>query len=296
MLKVHPPELLFGAIELDKTYNKLLTVTNEQATPQDFVIRPSSKERYSVYPSHINLPPKSSTTIQVQLRVEKFANVKKAQTKGQRDSFKIKSRYFEQKIWSTWSLLSTVPSDPSKDEGIEGPVEFPTVTDESDRLKLFEQFGVRSDHESRPVVEVEDSDSAHSSEESTHSRASIPLVAAPPTESNLEPESMPVALAEAGTDGSQESSLGTHGAHEEQTADVETVHHGRPPKQEVLDPAQSQSDHGVRHHESARLLAQISILEARLRDRDQQLSIYGHELVDFRTRCRRLENDNLSLR
>ena len=150
MLRLQPSELSFGHVELNKTYTKLLTLINEQKTPLDFAIRPSNRERYTVYPSSINLPANSSTTVQVQLRVEKFANRKKAETKGQRDSFKITSRYFEQKVWSTWWLQSAHRSDsaPSANENSTEAVEFPSDHHRrhlNDRLDLFNRFAVKVD-------------------------------------------------------------------------------------------------------------------------------------------------------
>lgn len=151
MLRLQPNELSFGRVELNKTYTKLLTLINEQQTPLDFAIRPSNRERYTVYPSSINLPANSSTTVQVQLRVEKFANRKRAETKGQRDSFKITSRYFEQKIWSTWSLQPAHRSDsaPSENENSSTEaIEFPSDHHRrhlNDRLDLFNRFAVKVD-------------------------------------------------------------------------------------------------------------------------------------------------------
>ena len=141
MLSLQPAEINFGRVEFNKRYTRLLTLTNEQSTPLDFAIRPSNRERYTVYPSSINLPANTSTTVQIQLQVSKYANRKKAQTKGQRDSFKIKSRYFEQKVWSTW-FLQLDGDDGTASSGGAGSgraVEYPAHGD-NDRAEMFDRF------------------------------------------------------------------------------------------------------------------------------------------------------------
>eukprot|EP00891_Asterochloris_glomerata_P000304 jgi/Astpho2/304/Aster-02189 len=91
------------------TYCQTLTVSNHLQATVEAQLRAGSPERYSLSPSSITVKPGQSVTVDVRLRLLRFANKQKAVEQGQRDIFHIKAStagaaYFEQKFYSTFYL------------------------------------------------------------------------------------------------------------------------------------------------------------------------------------------------
>lgn len=77
---------------LSQTYKQFLSVTNTLKGTIEASIKPGSGDRYTVTPSTLRLKSGESMTIEVKLRVIKFASQQKATGQGQRDVFHIKVR------------------------------------------------------------------------------------------------------------------------------------------------------------------------------------------------------------
>lgn len=73
-----------------QAYSKTVTVSNNLGATVDASIRCGSSERYTVEPASISLKPGHSCSVEVCLRVLKYAQKKKAAEQGQRDVFHIK--------------------------------------------------------------------------------------------------------------------------------------------------------------------------------------------------------------
>jgi hypothetical protein len=67
-----------------------VTLTNTLKGPAEAEIRAGSSDRYTVSPASIRLRPGESATVDVRLKVLRFANKQKAVEQGQRDAFHIK--------------------------------------------------------------------------------------------------------------------------------------------------------------------------------------------------------------
>ena len=70
-------------------------------------LRAGSHERWTLSQQHISLKPQQSVDVQLQLRVLRFAQRRKALTQGQRDVFHISAPYFEQKWHATFFLAAS---------------------------------------------------------------------------------------------------------------------------------------------------------------------------------------------
>ena len=105
-IEVQPTELVFQDVQLHQAYQARVELYNPYDAPVDLVIKPSAGQRYQVRPERVHIDAESSTTVVVRLKVMHFPNKKKAKA-GQRDYFHMKSRYFEQKFFTTFYLLGT---------------------------------------------------------------------------------------------------------------------------------------------------------------------------------------------
>lgn len=74
-----------------QTYCQTLTVSNHLQATVEAQLRAGSPERYSLSPSSITVKPGQSVTVDVRLRLLRFANKQKAVEQGQRDIFHIKA-------------------------------------------------------------------------------------------------------------------------------------------------------------------------------------------------------------
>ena len=84
--------------------SKVLAITNNLSTTVEASIRPGSSDRYTVHPQQVRLKPGQCTEVEVKLKVVRFAQIEKAVEQGQRDSFHIKTPYFDQKFSAVFFL------------------------------------------------------------------------------------------------------------------------------------------------------------------------------------------------
>jgi hypothetical protein len=73
-----------------QTYLQTVTVTNNLGATVDASIRCGSSDRYTVSPTAFSLKPGHSCTVEVSLRLLRFAQKRKAVEQGQRDVLHIK--------------------------------------------------------------------------------------------------------------------------------------------------------------------------------------------------------------
>ena len=73
-----------------QAYLQTVTVTNNLGATVDASIRCGSSDRYTVSPTAFSLKPGHSCSVEVSLRVLRFAQKKKAVEQGQKDVFHIK--------------------------------------------------------------------------------------------------------------------------------------------------------------------------------------------------------------
>lgn len=81
-----------------QTYTQTVKLTNHLRATVEANIRAGSPERYTLLPASLTLRPGQSATVDVVLRVLKFAARKKATQSGQRDIFHIRVRLSSQGI------------------------------------------------------------------------------------------------------------------------------------------------------------------------------------------------------
>jgi hypothetical protein len=86
-----------------QTYIQHVVITNSLKATVEATIRPGSSDRYSVCPNEIQLKAGESISVEVKLRVTRFAHKQRA-FEGQRDVFHIKTAYCDQKFSSTFYL------------------------------------------------------------------------------------------------------------------------------------------------------------------------------------------------
>ena len=113
MLRIAPSELIFRDVVLRKPYVQWLTIRNAADTAVDFTIRPGSASRYTVAPSRVSLPENGSVRVRVTLRIERFANRKRGEN-GQRDTFHVKSRFFDEKFHAVFFLFRASAEAPAR--------------------------------------------------------------------------------------------------------------------------------------------------------------------------------------
>ncbi|KAK9818004.1 hypothetical protein WJX72_005629 [[Myrmecia] bisecta] len=104
LLSLDPEEVFFSDVRLNQGYCQTVTFTNNLKATVEATIRAGSSDRYSVSPTSICLKPGQSATVDVRLRVLRFAQKKKAVEQGQRDIFHVKATYFDQKFFATFFL------------------------------------------------------------------------------------------------------------------------------------------------------------------------------------------------
>ncbi|GMH42030.1 hypothetical protein BSKO_09949 [Bryopsis sp. KO-2023] len=124
ILSVQPEELVYQGVKFNQVYTQKAVFTNTLSANVEASIRPGSPERYTVSPTDIRLKPGESTTVEISLKILKYAHVKKAASQGQRDIFHIKSKYFDQKYYSTFFLDSEL-LNPQTGGGAQPPKTFP---------------------------------------------------------------------------------------------------------------------------------------------------------------------------
>jgi hypothetical protein len=84
--------------------SKVITVTNQLSTTVEATLRAGSSDRYTVHPQQIRLKPGQTTEVEIRLKVVRFAQVEKAVEHGQRDTFHIRTPFFDQKFTATFFL------------------------------------------------------------------------------------------------------------------------------------------------------------------------------------------------
>lgn len=87
-----------------QTYRQTVTIRNTLNASVDATLRAGSPERWTLAPQHIVLKPLQSLDVDLQLKVLRFAQKRKAVQQGQRDVFHISAPYFEQKWHATFFL------------------------------------------------------------------------------------------------------------------------------------------------------------------------------------------------
>ena len=105
-IEVRPNELVFENVQLHHAYTARVELVNPHDAAVDLTIKPSAAQRYQVRPEKVHLPAGGTVTVVVRLKVMHFPNRKKAK-EGQRDYFHMKSRYFEQKFFTTFVVAGT---------------------------------------------------------------------------------------------------------------------------------------------------------------------------------------------
>ncbi len=88
-LSLDPRELVFRNVHLGVEYTQQLQIRNE-GPPVDLELKPGAAERYSIAPRVLRVEQGAIATVNVTLKVLKFAQRQKAIDHGQRDSFHVK--------------------------------------------------------------------------------------------------------------------------------------------------------------------------------------------------------------
>ncbi|CAG9460472.1 unnamed protein product [Pedinophyceae sp. YPF-701] len=101
LLTLDPEELVFRNVRPQQVYRQKIRVTNNLNAPVEATIRPGIPDRYTVSHPEIRLGPGECTEVAVSLRVTRIAQNKRSSTQGIRDSFLIRSKYFDQKFHAT---------------------------------------------------------------------------------------------------------------------------------------------------------------------------------------------------
>jgi hypothetical protein len=118
-----------NAVYVAQAVSRVVSITNCLNTTVEASLRPGSCERYTLHPQQIRLKPGQTTEVEIKLKVTRFAQVEKAVEQGQRDTFHIKTPYFDQKFTATFflspQLLSAAPSSAA-------PYKRPSVLREED--------------------------------------------------------------------------------------------------------------------------------------------------------------------
>ncbi|CAL8462495.1 g2028 [Coccomyxa elongata] len=104
LLTLDPEELVFRDVYLKQTYTQTLKITNNLRATVEATIQCGSNDRFEVIPSKIFLKSGHSCQVQVKLKVLKYVQKKRAAEQGQRDVFRIKATYFDQKFYATFFL------------------------------------------------------------------------------------------------------------------------------------------------------------------------------------------------
>ncbi|GFR47836.1 hypothetical protein Agub_g9614, partial [Astrephomene gubernaculifera] len=103
-VNLEPEEIYFRDVRLSQVYVQTLRVTNTLRGPIELTIKPGSSERYTVAPSSLRLRGGETGSVEVRLRVLRFAQKQKAVEQGQRDVFHVKGSHFDQKFYATFWL------------------------------------------------------------------------------------------------------------------------------------------------------------------------------------------------
>ncbi len=90
-----------------QAYRQNVTIRNTLNSHVEATLRAGSHERWTLSQQHISLKPQQSVDVQLQLKVLRFAQRRKALTQGQRDVFHISAPYFEQKWHATFFLAAS---------------------------------------------------------------------------------------------------------------------------------------------------------------------------------------------
>lgn len=90
-----------------QVHRQNVTIRNTLNSHVEATLRAGSPERWTLSQHQISLKPQQSVDIQLQLKVLRFAQRRKASTQGQRDVFHISAPYFEQKWHATFVLAAT---------------------------------------------------------------------------------------------------------------------------------------------------------------------------------------------
>lgn len=75
-----------------QTYSGSVTLRNNLSATVDVSVRPGSSDRYSVHPERLVIKPGDVGTVDIKLKILRFASMKKATLQGQRDIFHIKAK------------------------------------------------------------------------------------------------------------------------------------------------------------------------------------------------------------
>ena len=135
-IEVAPSELVFQDVQLHQAYQARVELRNPHDAPVDINIKPSAGQRYQIRPERVHIGANSSTNVVVRLKVMHFPNRKKAKA-GQRDYFHMKSRYFEQKFFTTFYLVGTPEKEQKVPKRIPQPKQIYSDTDKPSRKKQF---------------------------------------------------------------------------------------------------------------------------------------------------------------
>lgn len=73
-----------------QVYHQNVSITNTLKGPVEITIKPGSSDRYTVTPSSLRIKPGETVSIDIRLKVLRFAQKQKAIEQGQRDIFHIK--------------------------------------------------------------------------------------------------------------------------------------------------------------------------------------------------------------
>jgi hypothetical protein len=97
-----------------QVYTQILSITNKLSTAVEASFRPGSSDRYSVHPKVVRLKPGCTSEVEIKLKILKFANLEKAVEYGQKDTFHVKTQYFDQQFSATFYLSPQVLGTTSK--------------------------------------------------------------------------------------------------------------------------------------------------------------------------------------
>ncbi|GAB5357041.1 hypothetical protein AAMO2058_000339900, partial [Amorphochlora amoebiformis] len=108
VLLLEPEELVFTNVRLKQVYSKCVRITNPMDTRVKFRIKPGSPSRYRVMPEEVEIAPKKSVLVAIQLKLER--SIAGKGSKGHKDVFRITSDLFKQHFFAIFYAWGINPS------------------------------------------------------------------------------------------------------------------------------------------------------------------------------------------
>ena len=90
--------------------SRIVNLTNQLSTTVEATLRAGSSDRYTIHPQQVRLKPGQTSEVEIKLKVVRFAQIDKAVEHGQRDTFHIKTPFFDQRFTATFFLSKQVLS------------------------------------------------------------------------------------------------------------------------------------------------------------------------------------------